>query len=74
MQPLLAPVQPFYPPVQSSLASSKQAMDWSLAELYVQGVSTRKVSAIVEELCGTTASSPQVSQCAARLDFELESW
>jgi transposase-like protein len=46
----------------------------ALAEMYVQGVSTRKVSAIVEQLCGHSVSSTQVSQCAAKLDTELESW
>jgi transposase-like protein len=40
----------------------------------VQGVSTRKVSAIVEKHCGASFSSTQVSQCAAALDVELESW
>jgi len=42
--------------------------------MYVQGVSTRKVSAIVEELCGTSVSSAQVSACAAKLDVELSLW
>ena len=53
---------------------SEQALKLALAEMYVQGVSTRKVSAIVEELCGTSVSSTQVSQCAAQLDAELETW
>jgi transposase-like protein len=42
--------------------------------MYVQGVSTRKVSAIVEQLCGVSVSSSQVSQCAAQLDQELQAW
>ena len=42
--------------------------------MYVQGVSTRKVAAVLEELCGTSISSTHVSHCAARLDSELESW
>ena len=42
--------------------------------MYVQGVSTRKVSAIVEQLCGTSVSSAQVSACAAKLDAELTLW
>ena len=32
----------------------------ALAEMYVQGVSTRKVTAIVEQLCGSSVSSSQV--------------
>ena len=42
--------------------------------MYVQGVSTRKVSAIVEELCGSSVSSSQVSACAKLLDAELQKW
>ncbi|HEY1050687.1 MAG TPA: transposase [Prosthecobacter sp.] len=40
----------------------------------VRGVSTRKVSKIVEELCGHKVSSSQVSACAAQLDVELQLW
>ena len=47
----------------------------ALAEMDVQGVSTCKVSAIVEELCGHfRRASTQVSQCAARLDTQLLAW
>jgi transposase-like protein len=42
--------------------------------MYVQGVSTRKVAAIVEQLCGSSVSSTQVSKCAAKLDIELNAW
>ena len=42
--------------------------------MYVQGVSTRKVSAIVEQRCGHSVGSTQVGQCAAQLDAELETW
>jgi transposase-like protein len=42
--------------------------------MYVQGVSTRKVKAITEQLCGTSVSSAQVSNAAALLDTELEKW
>ena len=42
--------------------------------MYVQGVSTRKVSAILVELCGSAVSSTHLSQCAARLDAGLASW
>jgi transposase-like protein len=36
-----------------------QALVGTLAEMYVQGVSTRKVKAITEELCVVTASRPR---------------
>jgi len=42
--------------------------------MYVQGVSTRKVAAVLEELCGTSVSSIHISHRASRLDAELESW
>jgi len=42
--------------------------------MYVQGVSTRKVAAIVEELCGSSVSSTHLSNCAAKLDVELNAW
>jgi transposase-like protein len=42
--------------------------------MYVQGVSTRKVAAITEELCGFDISSSQVSRAAAELDEILEKW
>jgi transposase-like protein len=64
----------FYPSSLEKGVRSEQALKLALAEMYVQGVSTRKVSAIVEELCGHSVSSTQVSQCAARLDAELQSW
>jgi transposase-like protein len=45
-----------------------------MAEMYVQGGSTRKVSKIVEELCGHRVSSTQVSTCAAKLDTRMQLW
>jgi transposase-like protein len=42
--------------------------------MYVQGVSTRKVKDITEQLCGREISSSQVSRLAAQLDEELEGW
>ena len=64
--------QPFYPSALEKGLRSEQALKLALAEMYVQGVSTRKVSAIVEEFCGVSVSSTQVSQCAARLDAHLK--
>lgn len=65
---------PFYPSALEKGLRSEQALKLALAEMYVQGVSTRKVSAIVEELCGTAVSSTQVSACAKLLDAELQKW
>jgi transposase-like protein len=53
---------------------SEQALVTTLMEMYVQGVSTRKVAAITEELCGTSVSKSQVSALVGRLDPELQAW
>ena len=42
--------------------------------MYVQGVSTRKVKAVTEKLCGVALSSTQVSHATALLDTDLEKW
>jgi len=42
--------------------------------VYVEGVSTRKVKEITEELCGTSFSKSLVSSLAGCLDSELEAW
>lgn len=64
----------FYPSALEKGVRSEQALKLAMAEMYVQGVSTRKVSAIVEELCGASVSSSQVSECAKLLDVELQQW
>lgn len=64
----------FYPSALDKGIRSEQALKLAMAEMYVQGVSTRKVSAIVEELCGHSVSSTQVSDCAKLLDTELQKW
>ena len=43
-------------------------------EMYVEGVSTRKVKDVTEQLCGTSFSKSLVSQLAGSLDSELEAW
>jgi transposase-like protein len=64
----------FYPHALEKGLRSERALNLALAEMYVQGVSTRKVSAIVEQLCGASVSSTQVSQAAAKLDETLKAW
>ena len=53
---------------------SEQALALALMEMYLQGVSTRKVSDITEELCGTSFSKSQVSAPAGRLEVDLKAW
>ncbi|MGH3113093.1 MAG: IS256 family transposase, partial [Gaiellaceae bacterium] len=64
----------FQPALFARYQRSEQALVLTLAEMYVQGVSTRKVSAIVEQLCGATVSASTVSACAKRLDASLAAW
>ncbi len=64
----------FYPQALEKGLRSERALTLTFAESYVQGVSTRKVAAIVERLCGSTVSSAVVSRAAQQLDGPLESW
>ena len=50
---------------------SEQALVSALAQMYVQGVSTRKVKVITEELCGHAFSASAISDINARLDESL---
>jgi len=50
---------------------SEKAFVTTLAEMYIQGVSTRKVKAVTEELCGHAFSASTVSALNVRLDEEL---
>ena len=64
----------FYPSALEKGVRSERALVAALAEMYVQGVSTRKVKAITEELCGVEISTMQVSRATAQLDEVLQEW
>ena len=53
---------------------NEQALVLTLMEMYQQGISTRKVASITEQLCGTSFSKSQVSALTGRLDAELVAW
>lgn len=53
---------------------SEKALVLALMEMYVVGVSTRKVARVTEELCGTSFSKSTVSALCGRLDVELIAW
>jgi putative transposase len=53
---------------------NEKALVLALMQMYVEGVSTRKVQEITEELCGTSFSKSLVSFLAGSLDSELEAW
>lgn len=53
---------------------NEKALVLALMEMYLQGVSTRKVTDITEALCGTSFSKSLVSHLCSQLDGELEAW
>jgi len=53
---------------------NEKALCLALMEMYVEGVSTRKVKEVTEALCGTSFSKSLVSSLAGSLDAELEAW
>ena len=64
----------FYPKSLERGVRSERALKLAIAEMYVQGVSTRRVAEITRKMCGLDVSSAQVSRAAAALDDELEAW
>jgi putative transposase len=53
---------------------SEQALVLALMEMVINGVSTRKVAKITEELCGTEFSKSTVSELCKRLDPIVQAW
>ena len=64
----------FYPSILERYQRSEKALVLALAEAYLQGVSTRKMKMITEELMGKEFSSTSISRFAANLDAELDAW
>lgn len=64
----------FFPQALEKGLRSERALTLALAEMYVQGVSTRDVTAIIEKLCGSSVSSSQVSRATQQLDETLTAW
>jgi putative transposase len=64
----------FYPGAIDKGDRSERALKLAIAQMYIQGVSTRRVSKIVEVLCGFEVSQAQVSDAAKLLDVEIEKW
>jgi transposase-like protein len=61
----------FYPQCLERGLRSERALKLAVAEMYIKGISTRKVQAITRELCGTDFSSEQVSRLSKELDEEF---
>ena len=64
----------FYPKSLERGERSERALKLAIAEMYVRGVSTRKVKQVTEKLCGLEVTSSQVSRAAEMLDEELDRW
>lgn len=64
----------FYPSALEKGVRSERALKLAVAEMYVQGVSTRKVTEVMQQLCGLEISSTQVSRASQLLDEELSAW
>jgi transposase-like protein len=64
----------FYPSFLEKGLRSERALKATFAEMYIKGVSTRDVSAIIEELCGFQVTSTEVSRATQLLDEEFIKW
>jgi len=64
----------FYPNALEKGLRSERALNLAMAEMYINGVSTRKVNQVLKELCGLEVTSTQVSRATGLLDEELEKW
>lgn len=69
-----ASAEPFYPSALERGQRSEKALALTMGEMYVQGVSTRKVRKVMEAMCGWEVSAEQVSRGAALMDEELAKW
>lgn len=64
----------FYPSSLERGCRSERALKLAIAEMYVKGISTRKVTDVLEKMCGLDISSTQVSRVAKILDEQLNRW
>ena len=64
----------FYPSFLEKGLRSERALKAALAEMYIQGVSTRDVNKVIEDLCGFEVTSTEVSRATKLLDEEFEKW
>jgi len=62
----------FYPQSIEKGSRSERALKVAIAQMYLEGVSTRRVQDITEKLCGYEVSSTQVSRVTQELDGQFE--
>lgn len=63
--------EPYHPSMFARWQRSERALLVACAEMYFQGVSTRKVQDVLDEMCGMEISAATVSRVAAELDEKL---
>ena len=66
--------EPFRTSLLEKGSRSDCALKSAIATMYIEGVSTRRVTKIMEQMCGFEVSSGQVSNLNKRLDTEFEKW
>ena len=66
--------EPDKPSMLESGSRVDRALKVAVAEMYLQGVSTRRVTKVMEQLCGLEVSSTQVSRLTAQLDETFTQW
>lgn len=69
---LMSPPTPTQHTLSLSTLGIDRALNLAIAEMYLQGVSIRKVAKVMNEICGGNGvSATYVSQCCAQLDTLL---
>jgi len=66
--------RPFYPQSLERGMRRDRALRMAVAEIYIKGVSTRKVQDVFSEMCNAGIPAGQVSRAMRELDAELERW
>ena len=66
--------EPYRPSMLETGSRSDRSLKVAIAEMYLQGVSTRRVTKVMEKLCGPEVSSTQVSRLTAELDETFKLW
>ena len=65
---------PFYPRSLERGTRYERALKLAVAEMYVKGVSTRKIQSVFDKLCDVNITADQVSRATGEMDDELKAW
>lgn len=66
--------RPFYPKSLERGTRYERALKLAIAEMYVKGVSTRKIQSVFDKICDANITADQVSRATREMDGELERW